>query len=852
MAMHVVRKDLPKGTQPITQISALYGRWKNFAMTKATTLIGGLELSGVDPRTITAQQRGGYADLVRAAYQLTPSDAIITQYYMHFDNVKVHLKPRNHQRIDLITSRRQDFLNNERNLSGSRLFHLIDLPPSTDINKLASLEFAGHLGNSLLSKKSRDYVKTRLSTKNALFATHENLAEQVQKLETEIGQLRDRFGLVSADNHVLSTSDLWALMRVLYTLDPNYFDEALNEPVPTEHWDSMLPDGDIEHVTMNRVDFLKFNGVQTRYARLASIVGYGEDSVPQGFWINGPRAPVMLPGNYMLMSRWRPLSELQRAMMFFNRRTELDRSTVNIMDMVKGNDAKSALEEELTTSDTTKKAVKELEAAKALKDRFGMFCSQVLIFDSDPAALVKSCQTMNSAITQAGGQLVWENRGLAEAYESFLPGFSKSYRRDVVFTSSQFGAASHLYKSSEGVRRWGPDDKPEEAWYIFESEDGSPFYFTPYIGGRMVIIGVGPIRSGKTFTKNCIASHYQKFGGFFRAIDIDPGAEPIAEFFGEEDAGMFRLTTESSRGFNPFVSAQGRGDNSFKAHMLSQVLLMLKANDNPEMQQLQAYEQEEVDQAIDKTLRLPKAMQSLSSFYSHLGRSTQEKLRRWVGDGMYAHLFDAEVDAIGDFAKRIGTFNLSGVKDDPVALPLVMSEIFYRNTRLFENPEYRSIPKFLDCDEAHFLMGIRSARQKLITSIRTWGKWMGGVGLWTQSASEFEKIEDWPALRSAATTFFFMADPALDRDTYKRTFLLTDGELDAIANLIPKRQALIIQREVGISKVVNLLVEPEQYVINTSVAHEAETRRQMMREFGDPDLAIARTIDLLGLRKKKD
>lgn len=849
------REDLPTNDEPYSAITALYGRWDQFAMTKAAGLLGGIELSGVDPRTITEAQREGYSNLVRAAYQLMPPEIVATQYYFHFDNLKVNLKRYGHPRVDLLSARREKFLNLERNLSGSRLFHLLDVPAKTDLNKLASVEFLTHLTGALGSKKSRDYIKQRLSTKHALFATHENLREQVQVIRAELNQLRDRFSMASADNSVMSAQQLWALMRVLYTFDPAYFQIGLLEKIPSENWGYHLPDGDITHVVINRTNMLRLEGVKTRYARIASLTGYGEDSVEPGFWINGPRPPVMQPGNYIVMSRWRPLNQLERSMMFFKRRTELERSQLNFIDMMKGTEQQSALEQQAAGNQTHLKEMRELESAQAIKDRYGFFCSQVVLFDEDPEKLIEASTAMNIALTQAGGKVVWESRGLMEAYESFLPAYHQSYKRDAVFNSTQLGACSHLYRSTEGVPHWGHNNQ-HESWYIFESEDGTPFHFTPYVGGRMVILGVGPIRSGKTFLKNCIASHYQKFGGFFRAIDIDPGAEPIAEFFGDE-AGIFRVEQGEDRGFNPFVSMRDENDHAFRAHFLSQLNLMLKANDNEDMQKLDMDEQRDVDAAISKTMRLTgKQTPSMSAFYHHLNRSTKVKFKRWVKDGdeigMYAHLVDHESDAIGSFNKRIGTFNLAGVKDDPIAMPLVMNEIFYRVTRLFEDPALRHLPKFLDCDESHFLMKIRDARQRLVGSVRTWGKWFAGVGLWTQSATEFAQIEDFAALRSAASTMFFMADSQLDRVLYKNTFHLTEGELDAIANLVPKLQALIIQRELGISKVVNLYVETEQYVINTSVAHEADTRRMMMREFGDPDVAIARTIDVLGLRKQKE
>ncbi|STM47050.1 Uncharacterised protein [Escherichia coli] len=72
----------------------------------------------------------------------------------------------------------------------------------------------------------------------------------------------------------------------------------------------------------------------------------------------------------------------------------------------------------------------------------------------------------------------------------------------------------------------------EEAFYILESDDGVPFFFTPKVKEKLLLLGNGATRGGKTFMKNCIASHFIKFGGLYNCLDIDPGSIPMANFFG--------------------------------------------------------------------------------------------------------------------------------------------------------------------------------------------------------------------------------------------------------------------------------------------------------------------------------
>ena len=216
---------------------------------------------------------------------------------------------------------------------------------------------------------------------------------------------------------------------------------------------------------------------------------------------------------------------------------------------------------------------------------------------------------------------------------------------------------------------------------------------------------------------------------------------------------------------------------------------------------------------------------------------------------MHADLFDQETDAVGSLDRPVVAFNLAGVKDDPARFPLTMAEIFYRVTRMFEDPDYRSVPKYLDIDEAHALLKIPYVCDYIIRSVRTWGKWLAGIGLWTQDPNEFRKIEDWSALRSAASTFFFMADPTADIRLYKETFDLTDGEIAAIRSMRPKREAYIIQRDIGVSKKIEVVVEPEQHVISTSRPSEADIRQKLIEKFG-VEKGIQETIKELHLKER--
>ena len=333
--------------------------------------------------------------------------------------------------------------------------------------------------------------------------------------------------------------------------------------------------------------------------------------------------------------------------------------------------------------------LKELEEAEAIEDRWCLAHAQVVCFDRNPAKLRAASEALKNSLNQSGFSLCVESVDLPDAWKTFQPAGRPHALRKIPANSTQLGALSLIYKSTEG-QPVIEDLRGEEAQYVFYSENGAPFHFSPFVGGRAVVIGVGPIRSGKSFTKNTLAMHWLKYGGFFRAIDIDPGSEPVAQSFGKAGA-VFRF--EQNQGFNPFAAARGPDDVHFIAHLKNMVLRMIASNENDSLRRLDAHEQRQLDEAIAATLRLPVDLKNLGTMVRHCPVELQEKLYRWHGAGMYARLFDQQSDPMEKLSQQVVAFNLASIKDDPVALPLVISEIFYRVTPCLRGPEVPHSPE---------------------------------------------------------------------------------------------------------------------------------------------------------------
>lgn len=825
------------GSDPINEALYPAGVWKDFILSHAGSLIGGIELSGIDPKGLSERDLENASVLLRNLMQTLNQDLVVTQYYWHFEGAKVALQERDNPRSNMLSKRRTDFLNNSRNLSTGRLFWLLDVPTADNINKVLSPGAFKMLFSSPFERTAREALKAKFSNWGSWLVEQDELRRQVELLDTSLDDLDAKLQILSAVNDRLNVQSQWALFRALVNLRPEYLDSALSEAVPGDDWDRLLADGDIHPVNIDGLECLKIEGAEPVYARIASMVGYGGEHVPEGMWGRGDVKPILQHGNYLVMTRFSPLTALQRALMLTGKENELHRSQMKFSALIKGDDVSSEIERKINESGVLKQKVRELEEAANTPDRYGHFHSHVIVFDRDPAKLRNSCRQMATALTQSGFHPVWESAGQIDLFPMLLPGYPNRCFRSAEFTTSQAGAAALVFKSSEGIKEWG--STKEEAIYILESDDGTPFHYTPFIGDKCLVLGVGPTRSGKSFMKNVMAGHFMKYGNadgmgsLYQSIGVDPGDEPLAMFF-KELGGIFRIENpETDRGFNPFVAGEGPEDGHFIHHMLSQIRIMLSLNDSEALRSLEAHEQKELDRALQAVLTLPAHMRTMSALSNHCTQGLKQKLERWVRGGMYGNLFDNREDGIGQMDKRLAVYNLAGVKDMPELAQLVMNEIFYRVIRLFENPKYRSVPKFLEIDEAQYIFGIPGSVERAVAKARTWFKHFGGMGFWTQSPEHYMNIPEWNTLRSSASTWIFMPDQEMDKELYKKAFQLKDGECDAIASLTPRKQAYIIQREVGISKTVNLNVAHEEYVIATSRPSEAVIVKKMLEQYPD-------------------
>lgn len=805
------------------------GGWAGDALflTAQGALLGAIELPGVEPDELTPQEALRLAVSTANVYGTVPPQVAVTQYYVHAEGARITLRDRGDPISHRLSKDREAALN-ERGLARTRLVHVLTYrdPEGWNDGFFKVLLRRGPM--ALFDHHARTMLRARLSAPMGLVVREQELRQRGFELARVMGDVAAKWRLRMPQARVLDAHETWQFMKFVANLDPAYLDDGRRLAAPHDDLACALPDGDLTPVQVEYVDMLKLGGAKPRYLRAAAVIKSPHN--PVGIWSVGGDAPIRSRGNFCFVTHFEALTAFQKSLEFRAAKNRLVRMKLDLKALFLG-DQPDVRREQHENVDLQAKRL-ELERAEAIDDRFGRMFSTVLAWDSDPTALITASERLNTTLTGRGLQLAWEVAGLPMAYAAVQPGGHARSIRHATVTLSRAAAMSHVARSPTGS--FAVEDlNGEEPVYVLETDDGQALPYSPYVKQRAFVIAVGPTRSGKTFFKNTISAHFLKYGGFLRAIDIDAGTETLARFF-QDKAGLVRLdhSGDATRGLNPFTSAAGPQDRGFLAHMLTLSQALMLANDTEGLARLETREQPELDRAILATLQLPAELRSLEHMVEHLPADLKRKFERWRRQGTYDGIFNVRDDGIGALDEPLGVINLHAFRDDPGVLRPLFVELFFRITRLFEDPRHMALPKQLDIDEAHHPLRVPAFREYLVAKVRTWAKFNAAITLWTQSPTDYLGIDGWDAVRTAASTFIFLADGRMDDEVYKQTFKISDGICNAIRSLVPQRELFIYQPDAGVAKKCILRVESVQHVINTSHPQEVSVRDRLIDEHG--------------------
>lgn len=778
-----------------------------------------LAMEGRDPDGLSDDDILATSAVARNALGALPPQASVQQWYFHTECAAPTVATPTHPISRHIETARAGHLNT-KTLYRARLFTAVGIHTEALASKITFSDFVTTLMMATVDGDARLRLRRWINRDAQLVFLTEALRRSCGQLRDAVDTFAQRWSLFS-DSRVLDAAGAWRLARALAELDPALLDS--DEQPPEGHWYGAMLHGRAIPVQVDGAELLKLENVAPRYARLASVVRLAE-SVNPGFWATSRPPLLNVAGDFLFAINAGGLSPFATAMRFKGARDRVRRAQFSaVKALTQGQES----EQDRQRGQRYIEQHKELDSAEALDERWHDVQIAVAALGTNPERIRETALALDTALTQAKAQPVWETPGLLGAYRGLQFGAAPYKQRSLTLNTSQVAAAGVHYKHSAGTLRVDLIER-EEPLIILETVDGQPYGFTPFAGEKATVIGCGPSRSGKTFAKNVLAAHWPRWGGHVVAIDYDPGSECLAHLFGE-DAALFR----NGNGMNPFAAA-GVDTPAFKAHFSRLVAAIMDGNDDPSLRTLERGEQDVIDDALDHILRVPEELQTLSNWATHLPPDTLAKVRRWLRSeqGRYDEFLDNQSDRIGRIERLVTVFNLAAIRDDQAALAPVMAELLWRVTRAFERPGSNAIRKKLVVDEAHLSFAFPELAKYLVTKARTWAKWGASVELWNHQASEYAELPDWDALRTSASCFLFTSAPDADIDAYCNTFKITPQDVAVIRQLVPKRDLYLIQPETGVRKQLILSPDPDALIWASSSPQLAARRDELITRVG--------------------
>jgi type IV secretory pathway VirB4 component len=156
--------------------------------------------------------------------------------------------------------------------------------------------------------------------------------------------------------------------------------------------------------------------------------------------------------------------------------------------------------------------------------------------------------------------------------------------------------------------------------------------------------------------------------------------------------------------------------------------------------------------------------------------------------------------------------------------------ILHRANQVIADREITHIFKAFFIDEAWTFFQNPRIRNYIVEALKTWRKQNAAMILSTQSLDELRKSAIVDVIIETCATKIFLANPDMDRELYRNQFHLNETEIDLISSLVPKRQFLIKNHEIG--KVVNLEVDRKSYWLYTNDPIDNRKRSEAFAKYG--------------------
>ena len=455
------------------------------------------------------------------------------------------------------------------------------------------------------------------------------------------------------------------------------------------------------------------------------------------------------------------------------------------------------------------------------------------------------------------------------AFFAQLPTNFKYRPRVANLTSGNFSMLAPLNNFPSGKKYgnpWGdailPLITPANQAVYFNFHD-SPLntdnYDDKLLGNTMII---GKSGSGKTVLMTMLTALMQKYrkdregretGFNCIYFDKDRGAEIAIRAMG---GGYLALESGKPTGFNPFQL-----ENTEKNRIFLNNLICLLLGQTGE--KVSVTDRAKIQLGIEIVMKMPKEMRRLSTVLQNItegatkeerDNSIHKRLDQWVGNGIYAWVFDRNKEDKLDFGAQT-IFGIDGTAflDDETARAPISMYLLYRMEELVDGRRFfYAMDEFWKWLEDEVFSDFCKDKQLTIRKLNGFGMFA------TQQPDIIVDNPNSSALIGQTATMIFLPNPSAKRKDYIDGFGLNETEYEIVKTLNEDSRMFLV-KQTGVdekgdlrSYIASLDLSNSEFKNTIRVlsgsAEKVPACRKAIEEMGsDPDQWLPRYFELLDM-----
>jgi type IV secretion system protein VirB4 len=356
---------------------------------------------------------------------------------------------------------------------------------------------------------------------------------------------------------------------------------------------------------------------------------------------------------------------------------------------------------------------------------------------------------------------------------------------------------------------------------VYETRQGTPFFFTPFVNGNgnTTVLG-GPSR-GKSLNTNALFTAAMKYGTKTFIFDRNGSYESNVRALG---GLVMHLGLEYPR-LNLF-RAECTKENIFAIAQIIRLMLnksgVAVSNDD----------QDAIEKGVERLFDVPVELRRLK--HLTLPPNLRQGLKRWIEGGIYGAIFDNVQDDLELHDLQLFDFASLGDKHNDL-LEVEMSWILMLCQNVIRDKKHLGTPKHIVMDELWKRMGILPVLAFVLETIKADRKNLAWATLVTQSLQDLGTHAQ--VIKNACPNTIFLGG-SFDRELYAKHFRLNAKELDELESVGQRELAIKVDGEPfatggdGYFKVLRMNMDPAAYARATTKPSERALRERLVAEFG--------------------